>query len=55
MKMFKDYVFGDERDLLMFTIFIFVVIFIFLYFTYTMFTDLNFIVKREKDLVKKNV
>ena len=55
VKMFKDYVFGDERDLLMFTIFIFVVIFIFLYFTYTMFTDLNFIVKREKDLVKKKM
>lgn len=56
MMLFKDYVFvGERNNLLMFVIFIFVVIFIFLYFTYTMFTDLNFIVKKEKDIVKKKV
>ena len=55
MKFFRDYVFGNGRDLLMFTIFVFVMIFIFMYFTYTMFTDLNFIVKREKDLGKKKL
>ena len=54
---FKDYIFSDGFNTLLFIVLVLVVLFIFLYFTYTMFRSLNSIVKLQKDisLSKKKV